>query len=277
MQSKYDVGLVLEGGGMRGIFTAGFLDCLIDYGVRFPYVIGVSAGTTTGLSYLSEQKGRTRFSDTDLLKMYNYVGLRHFIAGHGIINLDYLFYEYPDRHFPFDFEAYRKSGVRFVMVATDAKTGEATYFEERDDFERFLSMSKASCSMPFLCPQTVVDGRKYIDGGVADSLPFERALQDGCEKVVVVMTKPIGFRRKEKSEAFARFLSPVMQKLLQRNRIYNAQMDRLATLEREGRAIVIRPSSDFGVGRTTNDTKKIEKLYDEGYKCGQRYVSTKGL
>lgn len=276
MEYRYKTGLVLEGGGMRGVFTAGFLDCLIDYGVRFPYVIGVSAGTTTGLSYLSEQKGRTRFSDTDLLKIYNYVGVKHLLSGHGIINLDYLFYEYPDAHFPFDFEAYRRSGVRFVMVATDARTGEAAYFEERDNFERFLSMSKASCSMPFLCPQTEVDGRKYIDGGVADSLPFERALHDGCEKVVVVMTKPEGFRRKEKSEALGRFMSPVMRKLLQRNRIYNAQLDRLAQLEKEGRAIVIRPSSDFGVGRTTNDINKIEMLYDEGYRKGREFVS-KGI
>lgn len=273
MKETQKVGLVLEGGGMRGIFTAGFLDCLIDYGITFPYVIGVSAGTTTGLSYLSRQKGRTRFSDTDLLKMYNYVGVRHLLAGHGIINLDYLFYEYPDKHFPFDFEEYRKGDTRFVMVATDAKTGEAAYFEERDNFERFLAMSKASCSMPFLCPKTEVDGRKYIDGGVADSLPFERALQDGCDKVVMVMTKPQGFRRKERKIKWAKFLSPIMRKLLERNTEYNKQLDRLTQLEREGVAIVIRPSSDFGVGRTTNDTEKIEQLYDEGYRKGQEYVA----
>lgn len=273
MADNSKVGLVLEGGGMRGIFTAGFLDCLLDYGINFPYIIGVSAGTTTGLSYLSKQKGRTRFSDTDLLKIYNYVGLRHFIAGHGIINLNYLFYEYPDRHFPFDFEEYRKSYCRFVMVATDAKTGEAAYFEERDNFDRFLLISKASCSMPYLCPKTEIDGRKYVDGGVADSLPFERALHDGCEKVVVVMTKPEGFRRKERNMKWAKFLSPIMKRLLERNAEYNKQLDSLAQLEQDGRAIVIRPSTDYGVGRTTNDTAKIELLYDEGYRKGQEYVA----
>lgn len=268
--------LVLEGGGMRGTYTAGVLDSFIDYDVEFDYVIGTSAGATSGISYVSKQKGRTRFSNTDLLRLHDYLGWKSLIFGGGIIDLHYLFDIYPDRHYPFDFETYKRSKTRVVAVATDANTGKAVYLEEKNDFPRFLECCRASCSLPLVCPMAWVDGKPMVDGGVADSIPIQQAINEGADDITVILTKPKGYRKPDKPSKLPwpiyRKYPQLRKALINRNIDYNKQIAMMERLEEEGKIKVLRPSNDCGVGRTTKDISALEKLYDLGYKEGSQLV-----
>lgn len=270
----YDFGLVLEGGGMRGVFTAGVCDALMDYDVEFPYVIGTSAGASNGCVLLSRQRGRIRFIDIDLQSVRPYVGLRSVVRRQGVIDLPFIFDEVPENYYPFDFETYSRSASRIVMVSTSAATGEAVYTEEKHDFRRFVDANRASCSLPLLCPPWHIDGRPMVDGGVADSIPFAKALSDGCRRVVVVLTKDAAYRKSE-----ARIWLPrrvfrdhprLREALLSRGARYNSQLDELAGLESRGVAKVVRPADLHGVGRTTSDTEALEALYAEGLTEGRK-------
>lgn len=259
---------------MRAIFTVGVLDYFMDHNIWFPYTIGVSAGASNGLSYASRQRGRSRFSNIDLLKRYNYIGLRHLLRGRGYIDLHYLFYVYPDQYFPLDYEAYFRSKDRFVMVTSNCLTGKAEYFEERQDPRRLVDICKASCSLPILCPVSYVDGIPMVDGGVCDAIPIQRAIDDGFQKNVIILTRNKGYR-KEKMDFYLpgfvyRQYPAIREQLRLRYHRYNEVLDYIDQLENEGKAIVIRPQSPVKVGRTENDTKKLEELYEEGYACGER-------
>lgn len=270
----YDFGLVLEGGGMRGIFTAGVCDALLDYGVEFPYIIGTSAGASNGCVLLSRQRGRIRFIDIDLQSVRPYVGLRSVVRRQGVIDLSFIFDDVQESYFPFDFETYSRSSSRLVMVSTSAATGEAVYTEEKRDFRRFVDANRASCALPILCPPWHIDGRPMVDGGVADSIPFARALSDGCRRVVVVLTKDAAYRKSEARMWLPRRVyrdSPRLREaLLSRGRRYNGQLDELADLESRGVAKVVRPADLHGVGRTTRDAEAQEALYTEGLIEGRK-------
>ncbi len=273
MEIDNRTGLVLEGGGMRGIFTVGVLDYLMDQGIWFPYTIGVSAGASNGISYASRQRGRSRFSNIDLLKKYNYIGLRHFLAGKGYIDLDFLFHVYPERYYPFDYDTYFKSKERFVMVTSNCLTGEAEYFEEKRDRNRLLDICEASCTLPVLCPVAYVDGVPMVDGGVCDAVPVRRAIADGFERNVIVLTREKGYRKADKDFYLPGFVyrkyPAIRERLRTRYRRYNETLDYVDRLEAEGKALVIRPRAPLRVGRTCDDPAKLEELYAEGYESGK--------
>lgn len=269
-------GLVLEGGGMRGIFTVGVLDCFMDHGVRFPYTVGVSAGASNGISYISGQRGRSRFSNIDLLKHYNYIGWRHFLRGRGYIDLDYIFYVYPERYYPFDYDAFFKAPERFEMVVSNCLTGQAEYLEEKRDRDRLLAVCKASCTLPVLCPITYVDGVPMVDGGVCDAIPVRHALEQGCDRLVLVLTRNKGYRKADKDFYLPGFIyhqyPALREQLRTRYRRYNETLDFIERLEREGKAIVIRPEKPLRVGRTGHDPQTLADLYDEGYALAERLL-----
>ena len=269
-------GLVLEGGGMRGIFTVGVLDCFMDHGVRFPYTVGVSAGASNGISYISGQSGRSRFSNIDLLKHYNYIGWRHFLRGRGYIDLDYIFYVYPERYYPFDYDAFFKAPERFEMVVSNCLTGQAEYLEEKRDRDRLLAVCKASCTLPVLCPITYVDGVPMVDGGVCDAIPVRHALEQGCDRLVLVLTRNKGYRKADKDFYLPGFIyhqyPALREQLRTRYRRYNETLDFIEQLEREGKAIVIRPEKPLRVGRTGHDPQALADLYDEGYALAERLL-----
>ncbi len=275
-KAEYDCGLVLEGGGMRGIFTAGVLDAFMDYGIRFEYVIGTSAGAATGINYLSGQRGRSRYTDLDMHVVRPYIGLSQMVRGHGVIDLDFVFGDIPNKYYPFDFETYRRSGSRMVMVSTSAETGEAVYTEEYEDYGRFVDACRASCSLPLVCPMWHIDGHPMVDGGLADSVPFEKALADGCRHVVVVMTKDLTYRKTNKKIWLPQHVYkeyPKLREALQMRGVnYNRQIEKLGEMEAKGVATVIRPETLCGVGRTTKDIEPLEKLYAEGLREGRRYA-----
>lgn len=269
-------GLVLEGGGMRGIFTVGVLDCFMDHGIRFPYTVGVSAGASNGVSYISGQRGRSRFSNIDLLKHYNYIGWRHFLRGRGYIDLDYIFYVYPERYYPFDYDAFFKAPERFEMVVSNCLTGQAEYLEEKRDRDRLLAVCKASCTLPVLCPITYVDGVPMVDGGVCDAIPVRHALEQGCDRLVLVLTRNKGYRKADKDFYLPGFIyhqyPALREQLRTRYRRYNETLDFIERLEREGKAIVIRPEKPLRVGRTGHDPQALADLYDEGYALAERLL-----
>lgn len=276
MKTTTKTALVLEGGGMRGVFTAGVLDCFMDNNIRFPYTIGVSAGASNGLSYGSWQRGRSRFSNIELLKEYNYIGWRHFLRGKGFINLDFLFHTYPNKYFPFDYDTFFNSPDRFVIVTGNCLTGQAEYYEEKQDPERLLAITKASCSLPVLCPMTYVDGIPMVDGGVCDAIPIRKAMADGYSDCVVVLTRNKGYRKKDKDFRLPGFVyrnyPAIREQLRTRYRKYNEVLDYIEQLEEEQKITVIRPIEKVQVGRTERDPVKLTALYEEGYNRAMNFL-----
>lgn len=267
-------GLVLEGGGMRGVFTCGVLDNLMDRGVRFPYTIGVSAGACNGLSYMSGQRGRAKYSNIDLLQKYHYIGLKQWLTKGNIMDFDLLFHTFPEQIIPYDYGRFAACKEHFEMVTTDCRTGEACYFEEKRDPVRIINIVKASSSLPFVSPISYVDGRPMMDGGVADSIPLGRARELGYDNNVVVLTRNKGYRKPSKPvfvPAFAYRKYPELRRAIRaRNGVYNEQVELIEALEAAGELVVIRPERPIKVGRMERDTGKLLALYNEGYSCAAK-------
>ncbi len=267
-------GLILEGGGMRGIFTCGVLDNFMDRGIRFPYTIGVSAGACNGLSYMSGQRGRAKFSNIDLLERYRYIGFRHLLTKGNIMDFDLLFKKFPQEIVPYDYARYARCEERFEMVTTECATGNACYFEEKLDEGRIIDIVRASSSLPFVCPIAKVDGREMLDGGIADSLPMARAMELGYDNNVVVLTRNVGYRKSEKPTIvpwpYYRKYPALRERIRNRNKHYNSQIEFIEERERRGEVVVIRPERPIAVGRMERDLNKLRDLYDEGYDIASR-------
>lgn len=266
--------LILEGGGMRGVFTCGVLDSLMDRGIRFPYTIGVSAGACNGLSYMSHQRGRAKYSNIDLLNTYHYIGFKHLIFKRNIMDFDLLFDTFPNSIIPYDYEAYSANDARFEMVTTNILTGKAEYFEEKHDPKRIIDIVKASSSLPYVCPIAEVDGIKMLDGGITDSIPTRRARELGYTKQVVVLTRNKGYRKPEGRSfvppLFYRRYPALREALAMRNTIYNQQIAEVEEFETRGEITIIRPERPIEVGRMERNTSKLLALYEEGYACAER-------
>lgn len=269
-------GLVLEGGGMRGVFTCGVLDYLMEHKIRFPYAIGVSAGACNGLSYMSHQRGRGKFSNIDLLAKYKYIGVRPLLKKRGLIDQHLLFHRFPERILPYNYKAYAENPNRFEMVTTDCLTGRACYWEEKHDENRIIAIVKASSSLPYACPIIPVDGRPMLDGGIVDSIPLLRAYEQGYDRCVVVLTRNRGYRKSEKEVPVPRFIYkdyPRLRVALRnRNKVYNEQLELVERLEDEGKIIVIRPEKPIVVGRMETSVKKLTDLYEQGYACAKKVM-----
>lgn len=278
IQIDSHTGLVLEGGGMRGVFTCGVLDSFMDRGIRFPYVIGVSAGACNGLSYMSGQRGRAKFSNIDLLQKYHYIGLKYLLTKRNIMDFDLLFHDFPEQILPYDYEAYFNNPARYLMVTTNCLTGQANYLEEKRDKNRVIDIVRASSSLPFVCPIARVDGIPMLDGGIVDSIPLMRAQADGCTRNVVVLTRNYGYRKKIQGTRVPSFIYkkyPLLQQAInQRSVVYNEQLSMVEQQEKAGEVVVIRPEQPMQVDRIERDVNKLTALYDEGYRCGMEVEIT---
>lgn len=266
--------LVLEGGGMRGVFTCGVLDYLMDHKISFPYTVGVSAGACNGLSYMSHQRGRGRYSNIDLLAKYKYIGIRPLLKKRGLIDQQLLFHRFPDRILPYNYKAYAENPNRFEMVTTDCVSGRACYWEEKQDEKRIIDIVKASSSLPYACPIIYVDGKPMLDGGIVDSIPLMRAYEQGFDNSVVVLTRNRGYRKSDKEVIVPRFIYKEYPRLRvalrNRNKIYNEQLELVERLEDEGKIKVIRPLKPIVVDRMETSVRKLTDLYEEGYECAIR-------
>ena len=276
MKIDNNTALVLEGGGLRGVFTCGVLDCFMDHGIRFPFTVGVSAGACNGLSYMSGQRGRAKSSNIDLMDKHHYVGLKYLLTQGCIMDFKLLFEDFPEKIIPYDYDAYFSNPDRYVMVTTNCLTGKAEYLEEKSSSERVMSIVRASSSLPYVTKITYVDGIPMLDGGIADSIPVRYALDQGYEKLVVILTRNKGYRKKEGkvriAKAFYRKYPALQNALMERNIVYNRAMDLIETLEDQGKITVIRPIRPVEVGRMEKDTAKLSALYQEGYDIANQLI-----
>lgn len=278
MRKSYNINdkssLILEGGGMRGVFTCGVLDNFMDRGIRFPFTIGVSAGACNGLSYMSRQRGRAKFSNIDLLEKYNYVGFKYLFTQRNIMDFKLLFEDFPERIIPYDYPAYFNCSERFAMVTTNCITGEANYFEEKSSPERVMEIVRASSSMPFVSPICQVDGIPMMDGGVTDSVPILYTRQLGFTNNLVVLTRNRGYRKEGKIVPMLNFLYRKYPKLQEaianRNNTYNRTLDYIEEIEDKGEILVLRPGKPLEVDRIEKNPHKLRALYDEGYELASK-------
>ena len=270
--------LVLEGGGLRGVFTCGVLDCFMDKGIRFPFTVGVSAGACNGLSYMSGQRGRAKSSNIDLMDKHHYVGFKYLLTQGCIMDYKLLFEDFPKKIIPYDYEAYFANTDRFVMVTTNCLTGKAEYLEEKSDSKRVMDIVRASSSLPYVTKITYVDGVPMLDGGIADSIPVEYAKSQGYERMVVILTRNKGYRKNEKQlpvpKVIYRKYPELRKTLASRNAQYNRTMEMIERLEEEGSLTVIRPGHPIEVDRMEKDTDKLRALYQEGYELAESFLAS---
>ena len=267
--------LILEGGGLRGVFTCGVLDNFMERGIKFPFTIGVSAGACNGLSYMSGQKKRAKYSNIDLLEKYDYVGLKYLFTQRNIMDFKLLFDKFPTEIIPYDYDAYAKSKGRYVMVTTNCLTGEANYFEEKHSQKRIMEIVRSSSSLPFVCPMASVDGVPMLDGGIADSVPVSYARNEGFTNNFVILTRNKGYRKSETRSTLPGKLFyskyPLLQKaILNRNTVYNRTMDIIDELEERDEITVLRPQKPLVVDRMEKDITKLNDLYLEGYELASK-------
>ena len=274
---KSKTALILEGGGLRGVFTCGVLDCFMDHDIQFPFIVGVSAGACNGLSYMSGQRGRAKSSNIDLLETHRYIGIKYLFTQGCIMDYKLLFEDFPEKIIPYKYDAYFANPTRYVMVTTNCLTGKAEYMEEKSSAERVMSIVRASSSLPFVSKITYVDGIPMLDGGIADSIPVKYALEQGYENHVVILTRNKGYRKKTNKMGIVKLFYrkyPALQKAIsERNLIYNQTMDMIEELEEKGKITVIRPLEPIQVGRLEKDTTKLTALYNEGYSIAKEWLS----
>ncbi len=274
------MGLVLEGGGMRGVFTSGVLDAFMKYDLYFNYVVAVSAGACNGLSYISRQPRRARLSNIDMLVKYNYIGLRHLVTQGCIFDPELLYDRFPNELIPYDYDTYFASPSTFEMVVTNCNTGRAEYLTEKDgDRQRLLDICRASSSLPYVSNVIDVDGQPYLDGGIVDSIPVGRAIDMGYDRNVLVLTRNRGYRNTSKDRKIPKFIYkkyPRLRVALSRRIAeYNHQLDMVEEMEDKGLVDVIRPLRPMDVDRIEKDEKKLEALYEEGFQLGEEFCKLK--
>ena len=276
MRIDRNTGLVLEGGGMRGVFTSGVLDAFMKHDLYFRYIVAVSAGACNGLSYMSRQPRRARISNIDMLAKYDYIGLRHLVTQGCIFDPKLLYDRFPNELIPFDYDMYFRNHALFEMVVTNCNTGLVEYLSERDgDRQRLIDICRASSSLPYVSKIVDVDGQPYLDGGIIDSIPVERAISMGHEFNVVVMTRNRGFRNNSRDIKIPRYIyrnyPRLRVALSHRVKVYNDQLDLVERMEDEGRIAVIRPMKPLEVDRMEKNVQKLEDLYEEGFQLGEQF------
>lgn len=267
----HKIGLVLEGGGMRGLYTAGVLDFFLEQDLYFDYVVGVSAGACNATSYISRQKGRNKVVNTAFVNDWRYLSVKSLLINGSLFGLDFLFDEIPNRLVPFDFEAFYRSPVTFKIGTTDCETGKPVYFE-KEDLDRKCTVLRASCSLPLVSPIVHYRGYDLLDGGISDPIPIRQAMADGYQKNVVVLTRNQGYQKEPVSfseqiilKTKYRNYPELINTILKRHDIYNETLKFVDDLEEQGQVVVIRPSRKLEVDRFEKNVEKLLALYSQGY------------
>ena len=264
-----NVGLVLEGGGMRGLYTCGILEYFMENQLYFNYVIGVSAGACNAASYISRQQRRNEKVIIGFVKDWRYMSLRNLILSKSYFGMDFIFDEIPNQHVPFDFRTFYESPGVFLVGATDCQTGKPLYLNKDDLGAQFQAL-RASASLPMLSPIVNYKGYELLDGGISDSIPIKKSIQDGNTKNIIVLTRNKGYRKRPgKFNALLKLTyknyPQLIETMLNRYKNYNETLDYIEHLEDEGKALVIRPSNKLEVGRLEKDPQKLYRLLHQGY------------
>lgn len=262
--------LILEGGTFRPIFSSGVMDALVDNGIEFPYVIGVSAGITDGVSYVSKQTKRNYKLLMNHRFDKNYVGVKNIFKERSLFGLKYAYEYLPTEVYPFDWETYLSNPAEVRIGVTNAQTGKSEYLDGKL-LDKECTMLKATCAIPFVFPVIHLNGNEYYDGGLTDPIPIRKAMSDGHKKALIVLTRPKEYKKElsfsNKFAAFALrkkypYLVPI---LLNRHILYNETVKYCEQLEKEGKAIIIRPTQEVQIDSMEKDLNKIDAIYRFGY------------
>ena len=272
-------GLVLEGGGMRGLFTAGILDVLMENNVTFDGVVGVSAGATFGCNFISHQIGRVLRYNMSQRKNPKYMGIRSLIKTGDFVGGEYAYHVLPTKLDVFDFEAFEKNPTEFHVVTTNVRTGEAIY--HRIDKVDYTGMEwiRASASMPIISRPVAIGDYEMLDGGIADSIPLRYFESEGFKRNIVILTQPKGFRKKLTKlmpvfKATMRKYPAIIEGMSKRHLMYNRELDYITQQQEAGKCLVICPSDTLPIGRTEQTPKKMQFVYDMGRKAGEENLET---
>lgn len=264
------VGLLLEGGAMRGLYTVGALDVLMKNNINFDGIVGVSAGALFGINYKSKQPGRALRYNLKYAKEKNYMGWYSFLKTGDIMNKEFCFNKLVNELDPIDYDTFKKSTEEFWAVVTNIETGKPEYIKV-DDLKKNeqIEALRASGSMPFVSNPVEIDGKKYLDGGIADSIPIDKIMDMGFDKVVVILTRTMGYRKEKGNQLLAKlkyrkypnFIKTIENRYL----MYNEELDKIESLENDNKIFVIRPSRKVNIKRIEKDNSRIQEMYDLGY------------
>lgn len=261
------VGLVLEGGAMRGMYTAGVLDVFLDNNIEIDGIIGVSAGVLFGVNYLSKQRGRVIRYNKRFLNDKRYMGFWSLLTTGNIINKDFSFYEVPQKLDIFDNDEYKKSKTKFYATITNMETGKPEYVELKDVFKQ-MELLRATSAMPYVSKVVEWENGKYLDGGISDSIPVEKCKELGYDKIIVVLTRPLDYRKKKPKEIMAntyyRKYPNFAKTLNNRYKMYNETVEKIIDMENKKEIFVIRPSRLINVKRIEKNPERLQEMYDLG-------------
>ncbi|AWB53804.1 patatin family protein [Pasteurella multocida] len=270
------VGLVLEGGGMRAIFTAGVLDVFLTENVQVDGIVAVSAGVLFGVNYPAKQYGRALRYNKKYLNDKRYMGWHSLLTTGNIVNKDFAFYELPFTLDPFDAETFRQSKIDFYATLTNVQTGEAEYVKLDDVFNE-MEVLRATSAMPFVSKMVEINGQYYLDGGIADSIPLKKCQALGYDKIIVVLTRPLEYRKKPTPSwifnLFYRDYPHLVEKLKTRYQNYNDTVEEIIRLNNNKDIFVIRPSHHLPIGRIEKDVEKVQAMYDLGITDAKREMA----
>lgn len=270
------VGLVLEGGGMRGIFSTGVLDYFIEANIEFPIITAVSAGACHGGSFISKQKYRGRDIVLDYIQDDRYCSLKNWIKTGNLFDTQFAYYDIAEIHKPYDFESFKASKSKFYNVMSNVETGRAEYALLKD-MKTDIEYTRASSSLPFLSKIVKLDGKKYLDGGISDPLPIRFNENNGFERNIIILTREKGYRKKEKKNTsyFIKMYYHKYPKFIEqwgnRSKVYNETLDYIEQQEKEGKVLVLRPKDTSSIKRIEKDLNKLEGLYQVGYECAKEH------
>lgn len=272
-------GLVLEGGGMRGLFSAGVMDVMLEHGIRFDGIVGVSAGATFGCNYKSHQLGRVlryniRFKDDP-----RYMGLRSLLRTGDLVGAEFSYHTLPNELDVFDFDTFINDPAEFHVVCTDVETGEPVYHRIDDMDDEGLDWIRASASMPLVSRPVSLGGHLLLDGGISDSIPLRYFQGQGFDRNVVILTQPKGFfKRRTKLmplfHLFMRRYPAIVQAMSRRHLMYNDELSYLDDQERRGNILLICPQDTLPIGRTEQKEAKMRHVYGMGRQTGEDMIQT---
>lgn len=268
----YNAGIIFEGGGMRGAYTAGIIDALLEHDMNFEYCYGISSGATHATTYLSRQRGRAIQIVTDYIKDKRYFSIMNLIKTGNLFNVDFIYDTIPHELNPYDYETAKNNPAKFFVGVINMETSKGEFLRVKDIEEEYMKVC-ASMSLPLIANMVEIDGQRYLDGGIADSLPIQRSINDGNKKSVLVLTQDATYRKKLdkilplvaiKYRKFPGFVHMVKTRHIR----YNASLDQIAEEEKAGRAFVLRPKKPVKIGRLELNREKMLALYREGYEDG---------
>ncbi len=276
MKNQKETGLVLEGGGMRGIYTAGVLDVFMEHGITFDGVLGVSAGAIHGCSYVSGQRGRNIRYYKKYCQDWRFVSLRNFLLTGDVVGVKFCYHDLPEVLEPYDHEAFLASDTDFYVGCSNVETGKAEVFH-LTDMKKQIMLLKASASLPFVSGITDWKGKKLLDGGCTDSIPVARMRKLGYRKLVVVQTRYRGYYKTSEFNPLAKILyhryPEFIRALKRRHLAYNRELEWIEKLEREGKIFVIRPEHDLKIGRMRATAEELQTVYEIGRRDAEERLS----